>query len=109
MPPPHHCTNDAAHLPLAPYIPQVNLHHLNGSNDMSRHVVWANSNFYFLFHFISFIFITDAAMSLPCQRHHHPPPTHSLYHPAPPALFKWPKQHAGHVIWAYGNFFYFLC
>ena len=61
MPPSHHHTNDAAtHLLLAFYITQVNLHYLNGPNNMFR--VWANG--YFLFYFILFIFVTEAATSL---------------------------------------------
>ena len=63
--------------------------------------IWAYG---ILFYFISFVLVTNAAMSLPCQKCHHLPPTHSLYHPAPPASFKWPKKCTGHVVWAYGNF-----
>ena len=104
--PHHYCTNDGAtHLSLAHYITQINLHHSNSPNNVSRYVIWAYG---ILFYFILFVFVTSATTSLPCQQHHHHlPPTHSLYYPAPPASFKWPNQRAGHIIWAYGNFFIF--
>ena len=78
MLPPHHCTNDgAAHLPFAPYVTQVDLHHSNGSNYMSRCIIWAQGN---LFNLIYFIFSTDTAMSPLHQQCHCPPPACSLCH-----------------------------
>ena len=75
---------------------------------MCADVLFGPMVFYFIL--ISFVFVTSATTSLPCQQCHQPLPTHSLYYPAPPASFKWPKKCAGHVVWAYGDFFFhFLC
>ena len=115
MLPSHHHTNDtAAHLPLTPYINQVNLHHLNSPNDMSRHVVWANGNFLF---FISFYFIHF------CYRGHHVT-THycinngATHLPLAPYI-TWINLHHSNgpnnvsrcIIWAYSIlfYFYFIC
>ena len=83
-----------------------------------RHIVWANGN---LFHFISFILITDTAMSPLHQQCHCPPPACSLHHQQcrhQPFTHSYiiqlhlhcsngPNDMSRHVIWTYSILFYF--
>ena len=101
MPLHHYHTNyTATHHTLTPCVTS-HLHHLNGPNNISRHVVWAYDKF-------SFFELFNVLQMLP---HHHCTTNTAAHLPITPCINQFHLHHLSgpngmskHVIWTYGNF-----